>query len=218
MFEQQTVHILYTKVTHELPVEINKMYLNYLPDQLRVQNLRYRRWQDRASNLLSKILLLKGLQKFGLQDNSLENLRYTEYGRPYLPGNIDFNMSHSGQYILCAVARDLKLGIDIEEIKNVDFAEFEDLMTTGQWQIIRSSNDPLREFFRFWAIKESIIKADGRGLSVPLKEIEISGDIAYYEAKWYLKELQFNEHYCAHLAVNIENPLINYEYIDVNEI
>lgn len=214
MLEQKTVHILYTKIPRDLPAEIYKKHLVYLPEALQAQYFRYRRWQDRAANLFSKILLIRGLQNFGLDYTSLENLKYTEFGRPYLPGNIDFNISHSGQYVLCAVAQELKLGIDIEEIKQVDFSEFDDLMTAEQWQVIRNSKNPLKEFFRFWAIKESIIKADGRGLSVPLKEIVIAGNTAYYESNWYLKRLELDENYCAHLAVSIEDPRIDIEGVD----
>lgn len=214
MFHQNTVYILFTKITRELPSDLYEKYLFYLPNSLRAQHSRYRRWQDRAANLFSKMLLIKGLEKFGYDHSSLGKLQYTAFGRPFLPDNIDFNISHSGQYALCAVAAHTKVGIDIEEIKDVDFSEFEDLMTTAQWQVIKASANPLRTFFRFWAIKESIIKADGRGLSIPLKEIIIQNDEAFFENKWYLKELKFDENYCANLAVGIENSVISIEYVD----
>jgi 4'-phosphopantetheinyl transferase len=217
MFEQPTVHVLYTQITNDLPEDINRMYLAYLPESLRVQYFKYRRWQDRAANLFSKILLIKGLRKFGMDHKALENLRYTEYGRPYLGGNVDFNISHSGQYIVCAVGHRIRLGIDIEEIKPVDFSEFEDLMTAAQWQIIKNAEDPLKSFFKYWSIKESIIKADGRGLSIPLQEIVIEETLAFYESTWYLRELGFNESYCTHIAMNTATPTINTEYIDVNQ-
>ena len=215
MFEKKLVHILYTRIPKELPEEVYKKNLIFLPESLRDQHFRYRRWKDRVANLYSKILLIKGLQKFGFDYSSLENLYYTQHGRPHLPGQIDFNISHSGDFILCAIADDIKLGIDIEEIKAVDFSDFENLMTTEQWKSIKSSGNPLKAFFKFWAIKESIIKADGRGLSVPLNDIIISEHMAFYENRWYLKELDINENYCANLALNHENLTLNIEYIDI---
>lgn len=215
MSNQRTVHILYTKISDELREDVDKKYLIFLPDSLRTQYFRYRRWQDRAASLYSKILLVKGLQKFGFDYSSLEKLTYNQYGRPSLPGQIDFNISHSGNYILCVVGAEVKLGIDIEEIKPVDFSDFENLMTAEQWNAIKSSRNPLQTFFKFWAIKESIIKADGRGLSVPLNDIMITEHMAYYENRWYLKELNFDENYCANLASNLENLILNIEYVDM---
>ena len=216
MNEKKQVHILYTKISARLPEELYKKYLIYLPDSMRDQHFRFKRWQDRTANLFSRILLIKGFEKYGLDYNSLENLHYNPYGRPGLPGQVDFNISHSGEYIVCAIGKEVRVGIDIEEIKPVDFSDFENLMTTEQWMIIRNSNNPLKSFFTFWAIKESIIKADGRGLSVPLNEILISQNKAHYEQTWYLKELDVNENYCANLASNQENPSIILEYIDLS--
>jgi 4'-phosphopantetheinyl transferase len=218
MVSQKIIHILFTKITEDLPEEVYKSFLIFLPAPLRDKHFRFRRWRDKAANLFSQILLVRGLEKFGFDHNFLEQLNYSEYGRPHLPGLIDFNISHSGDYILCAIGKEIRVGIDIEEIKAVDFSEFETLMTPGQWQIIRNSDNPLKAFFKFWAIKESIIKADGRGLSVPLNEIVINGQTAYYEKKWHLKELEFDENYCSSLAFDFQDPLINIEYIDLTYI
>jgi len=216
MMEQKIIHILYTKISAQLPEDIYKNYLIFLPESLRDQHFRYKRWQDRTANLLSKILLIKGLQKFGLDYNSLELLNYNQYGRPHLSGNIDFNISHSGDFIVCALGENIRLGIDIEEIKPVDFTDFEYMMTAGQWEMIKNSPNPLKEFFNFWAIKESIIKADGRGLSVPLNDIVIIGQNAYYENNWFLTKLEIDGKYCASLASNFENSSIKLEFTDLN--
>ena len=213
--EEKAIHILYTKISDVLLEEDYRRYLIFLPESLRAQHFRFRRWQDRLANLFSKILLLKGLSRFGYDYQALEQLKYNEYGRPNLPGEIDFNISHSGEYVLCGIGRGLQVGVDIEEIKPVDFNDFTNLMTSEQWNTINGSKDPQRSFFRFWAIKESIIKADGRGLAVPLNEIIITNETAFYERKWFLKELSINDRYCANLAYNVENALITKEYFDL---
>jgi len=215
MAEEKLIHILYAKISQDIPEEVYKRSLIVLPDTLRDKHFRYKRWQDRASNLYSKILLLRGLEKCGYDDVSLVNLHYTEFARPFLPGTVDFNISHSGEYILCAVADGSRVGIDIEEIKPVDFSDFTDLMSRDQWQSIRESSNPLKAFFTFWAIKESIIKADGRGLSIPLNDIIITKNTAFYDTKWHLKELQIDEGYCTSLATDHENPRINLDFVDL---
>jgi 4'-phosphopantetheinyl transferase len=218
MDDLKIIHILFTKIPDTLPEDVYKNYLIFLPESMRERHFRFRWWQDRAANLFSKILLIKGLQKFGFDHTSLEELNFNQYGRPYLAGLIDFNISHSGDYVLCAIGKEVRLGIDIEKIKPVDFTEFESLMTAGQWQIIKNSSDPLKTFFKFWAIKESIIKADGRGLGVPLNEIIINDHFGYYEEEWHLRELQFDENYCANLACDLANPIINFEQINIATI
>lgn len=218
MQEEKSIHILYTKISDELLEDDYKNYLIFLPESLRAQHFRYRRWQDRRANLFSKILLIKGLQRFGFDYNILEQLNYNQYGRPNLAGDVDFNISHSGDYVLCGVGKGIQIGIDIEEIKPVDFSDFENLMTSDQWRTIHTSEDPQKSFFRFWAIKESIIKADGRGLAMPLNEIVITDNVAFYERKWYIKELAIDEGYCAYLAYNIENTFITKEYFDLGKM
>jgi len=217
MFKQNIVHILYTKISKEFPEDIYKKYLIFLPEVLQAQHFKYRRWQDRAANLFSKILLIKGLEKYGLNYSSLENLSHNNYGRPQIAETVDFNLSHSGDYVLCAISSGMRVGIDIEEIKPVDFSDFESLMDTEQWKSIKNADDPLRSFFKFWAIKESIIKADGRGMSIPLNDIILNDQAGYYETTWYLKELNLNEKYCSFLASSIENPVLIIEHIILNE-
>ena len=218
MVEEKAIHILYTKISDTLLEDDYRNYLIFLPESLRVQHFRYRRWQDRRSNLFSKILLIKGLQRYGYDYQALEHLKYNQYGRPGLTGDIDFNISHSGEYVLCGIGKGIQIGVDIEEIKPVDFSDFENLMTSDQWKKIHTSENPLTSFFRFWAIKESIIKADGRGLAMPLNDIIITDQVAFYERKWYLKELAIDKRYCASLAYNLENASITKEYFDLGKI
>jgi len=215
MAEEKLIHILYAKIPGEVQEDVYKKCLDLLPASMREKHFRYRRWQDRAANIFSKMLLVRGLEPFGFDYKALENLQYTEHGRPYLEANVDFNISHSGEYILCAVAGGTRVGIDIEEIKPVDFTDFTDLMSQDQWRQIRESDGPLKSFFTFWAIKESIIKADGRGLSIPLNDIIITENTAFYDTKWHLKQLQIDDRYCASLACDQENATVRLELVDL---
>ena len=210
MTADKQVYLLYSKIPADLPADIYKWLLIFLTDPLREKHFRYRRWIDRAANLFSMALLVKGLQKFGIDHRALENLQYTEYGRPYLQGTIDFNISHSGDYVVCAISDGVRVGVDIEQIKEVGFSDFHDLMTDDQWNLIRKAGDPLKHFFTFWSIKESIIKADGRGLNIPLNDIMITDKVAFYQKRWFLNELIIDDAYCAWLSSN-EKVIVNVE-------
>ena len=212
MIPEKIVYVLYTRICSELPEQVYKKHFDLLPETLQQKNRRYKKWQDRTAHLVGKILLVKGIEMFGYDFTELDKLSYNDYGRPHLYENIDFNISHSGQYIICAIGQDVQLGIDIEEVKPVDFSDFEDYMTAEQWRIIKDSSNPFKTFFKFWTIKESIIKADARGLSIPLNDILIENNRAFYEKTWYLQELIIDGAYSAHLATNIETYDLNIEY------
>jgi 4'-phosphopantetheinyl transferase len=58
-------------------------------------------------------------------DNKYIRINKNQYGKPYLKEypNFNFNISHSGEYVLCAVD-DKSIGIDVEEEgKHIDYEE-----------------------------------------------------------------------------------------------
>ncbi len=118
-------------------------------------------------DLLSRFALCKQLQ---VQNNTL-CFHSNRYGKPMLiePNNYYFNISHSGDWVVCAVD-DQPIGIDIEVIKEIDFdlarrffskLEYVDLMNQPE-------KNRLSYFYTLWTLKESYIKAIGKGLSIPL--------------------------------------------------
>lgn len=139
-----------------------------------------------------------------------------EYGKPFLPEhNVEFNLSHSGDYALIAVARGRKVGVDIElirediELENLAARYFSprevsELMTLP-------SEGRTRGFFHCWTRKEAYIKARGLGLSLPLDSFDVSlGEPAALRAtrpnaddaaRWSLRSLEVESNYAAALAV-----------------
>jgi 4'-phosphopantetheinyl transferase len=197
------IKIYYTSYPAPLPQVLFNRYLQMLPPDLQVRNGRFRQWHDRLSHLLGKMLLIKALEDHGFNGHCLTKMRYTNYQRPFLECEIDFNISHSGNYVLCAVAEGVKVGVDIEAIKPIELSEFTHVMSASQWNAIHSAGDPLLAFYRAWTIKESVIKAHGKGLSLPLTEIGFTNTTAWAGGeKWQLKEFFMNAGYAACLATN----------------
>jgi len=198
------INIFYTFFESPLEEPLYSDYLSALSPELVEKNLRYVRWQNRHSHLFGKLLLMEGLKQYGIEGDIWNNLEYNAQQRPCLGSNeFDFNITHSGSYVACAIGKNVRLGIDIEENRNVDLKNFKMVMSPGQWDEIGSSSYPLKEFYKYWTIKESVIKADGRGFLIPLEELNVKNDTVQYEDKlWFVRELHFTGGYNAALATD----------------
>ncbi len=110
-----------------------------------------------------------------------ENLvfSYGLHGKPDLAGGLkaglSFNVSHSGGLAVFAIAKELKIGVDIEEIHPVKDLEaaasiFLSPNELEEFQAM-PADEKLEQFFKIWTCKEAILKASGEGFSGPVKNI-----------------------------------------------
>ena len=104
---------------------------------------------------------------------------YGPQGKPFLHRHPDvhFNLSHTADVLLVAVARGRRLGVDVEHI--IPEAVVDEVIGTvssePERMILRDLDPIARQvnFSRLWTRKEAYIKADGRGLSLDLKCIDV---------------------------------------------
>jgi 4'-phosphopantetheinyl transferase len=136
------------------------------------------------------------------------------HGKPSLAsashGHVRFNLSHSGDLALVAVALGREVGIDLEFIKK-EFA-FDELaerfFTAREVAALRALPSRLqrRAFFKCWSSKEAFLKAKGTGLGGELDEVEIlleRGEDVRIDAAipgWSLTEINPGRYYAAALA------------------
>jgi 4'-phosphopantetheinyl transferase len=91
------------------------------------------------------------------------------HGRPRIPGyDLHVSISHSGRRVAVATAP-VPVGVDVEEVRELSVAELSGYVLGPDEQA-----DGLAGFFRYWARKESAVKATGDGLSVPLAGVRVS--------------------------------------------
>lgn len=196
------VYILYTFFSDEFGPQMFDYYMGQIPAEMQKKIRKYKRWEDAQACLLGKNLLIRGLKKFGIHKAALQNIQYTNYMRPYFANHIHFNISHSGNCVVCAISSDFELGIDVEEIRPIELSDFEGQFSEAEMLNICKSDDKLFSFYDLWTKKEAVMKADGRGINIPLKNVIISDstEVVLQERKWYVKQIDFDNMYCINIA------------------
>lgn len=114
--------------------------------------------------ILSRYLaILPEKIEFGVEKN----------GKPFVVGgDLQFNVSHSGDYLLVGVTKKNLIGVDIERVKkNLDhLALAKRFFTQKEYETLEMLSDEkqIAAFYRCWTRKEAFIKATGLGLSFGL--------------------------------------------------
>lgn len=193
--------ILYSYISEENHEFLLKELLPEFSADFQNKLSKYRRWQDAQLSLLGRILLGEGLNNINIPFRE-DNVRYNNYNKPYFKeGKVKFNISHSGNIVVCAIAKSCEIGVDIEMLHNLCIKDFKSQMTEVEWERIVSSSNPKNFFFKYWTQKEAVIKAHGMGLSLPLDSFEIMDNKTIIgEESFFLKEIQLDNKYICHVA------------------
>jgi 4'-phosphopantetheinyl transferase len=145
--------------------------------------------------------------------------RYGPHGKPFPggagpAGDIQFSVSHSRGSALFAFGR-CEIGVDLEYVRSdLDFRDLAQSCFTPEEQdaiFLLPAPAQARTFFDYWTLKEACIKADGRGLAVPLQGfriprcapgawVEVVADPDLGLANWRVRLLPVGEHYGAAVA------------------
>jgi 4'-phosphopantetheinyl transferase len=153
-----------------------------------------------------------------------KNINYT-LGKFHKPGlqassgkELCFNLSHSGNYILFAFSWAKELGIDIEQIRDMQDADsiierFCSEKEKVEYFSIQKENRT-KAFFKCWTRKEAYIKARGDGLYFPLNNFTVSikpdtqpalievKDEPLENNRWKLHDLKINDLYSSALVAD----------------
>lgn len=111
-------------------------------------------------------------REFGIPANA--RIAYGEFGKPYLPdySEVYFNISHSGQFVACAVCSK-PVGIDVQEIAPYLPNVAARVCSKAELVQIENSGDKAAEFTKIWTRKEAYLKMLGVGIGVGLQAMVI---------------------------------------------
>ena len=155
-------------------------YMHILPPTRRQRCAAYQRQRDRDACVLAYLLLLEGLrQQFGITGEI--NFTFNQRGKPYLRDTpqIFFNISHSGNNVVCAFA-EREIGIDIQELLPVNMGIARKVFSDSEVRLLEGSDNPRLLFCRLWTEKESYAKSRGADLtSVFKRQLPAEGFVSW---------------------------------------
>jgi len=190
-----------------------KKYLTLIPHNIKSQILKYKFKEDRYRTLLGKIILLNYLKKYKFD---LSDIELDRYKKPYIKNsNLNFNISHSGKYVLCAFCNSYKIGIDIEECKEINLNDFKQILQKKEFNQIQNSKSPISKFYTIWTIKEAVLKADGKGLINNPQKVNIIKNKAFFKnTKYEIFSLYFNNHILSLASKKIKKIKFHFKRIN----
>lgn len=165
-----------------LPEDVARLVPTLSPSELDRAN-RFRFERDGRRFVAARGLLRLVLSYY--LNTPPSELKFTsgEFGKPALAPPFDrsgtsFNVAHSGDLALFAVAHGRQVGVDVEGVKHNEELESvaRHFFSAREFSSLRALpiTARARGFFDCWTRKEAYIKARGEGVSFPLERFSVS--------------------------------------------
>ncbi|ATC96427.1 4'-phosphopantetheinyl transferase family protein [Pseudoalteromonas tunicata] len=140
--------------------------------------LQCKRPLERHTKLVTRALARYALAKYLTVDPLEIVFKKSLHGKPSIASpecELSFNLSHSADFVMCAITKQAQIGIDVEKIRYKPslLKMGETVFNQQELTDIASFTGPAqhRRFFDYWTLKESFVKATGAGLTTPLQSI-----------------------------------------------
>lgn len=155
--------------------------LKRMTDSRLAKIAKIRQENDKLRSLGAGILLDYGMCTEGLTVREAD-IRLTNLGKPYAAGApfVQFNISHADYYVVAAfqvsepkIAADaMEVGIDVECIHNYKESFIRKCTTLKELSWLDTQPDRMKAMTRIWTAKESYMKCTGKGLRIPVEQLE----------------------------------------------
>lgn len=205
------IHLLYAHCPVTGTTEEAFFYwLPRLPAGMQQQALNYQQKQSAYTCLFGKVLLHKGLQMLGLGNEALHKVVTAPLRKPFLPGtDVDFNIAHSGEYVVVALSETASVGVDLEQELPLETWDLQAQLTADeQWRLGQAAEPPLL-FYTYWTQKEAVLKATGQGMSIPMNSFEVTNNQVWLDGQlWHLQRVNITDGYSCHVASQQPEPVV----------
>lgn len=164
---------------------------------------------------------------------------YSPHGKPALSfeqneGDLRFNLSHSKDWAIYAIAQHREIGVDIEAVRSeLDWQNLvERVFSEAEKAFIRQAPQSTRHqlFFQGWTRKEAVLKAMGCGLSCSPECIEVASATvpSTYSVQepwgvkghcdWSIYDIKIASDYAGALALEQHRPGLQFSHYKVSPL
>jgi 4'-phosphopantetheinyl transferase len=101
------------------------------------------------------------------------------HGKPRVvaDGAPEVSISHSGSLVALATVDGAPVGVDVEQIRGAEVGELARItFSAGERAVFDAlpENDKQGAFFTYWARKEAVVKATGKGMSIVMSKLTLT--------------------------------------------
>lgn len=158
-------------------------YRALLSEEEKKQELRFHFPRDRRRFLVTRALVRTMLSRYAHCTPQEWIFCVNKFGRPEIVHPTDytyvsFNISHTHALIVLAITKRASLGVDVENVcvSDVSMEAAKQFLAPSEIAALAAISDKKRRdrFFEYWTLKESYIKARGKGVSLPLDKFSFN--------------------------------------------
>ena len=227
---QQTEVHLWKYDLKKVPIDLSSA-TDYLSADEQYRANAFKQETDKRRYILVHLFVRDVLSKY--TSTSKKDIKFSvgRNKKPFLIQNVNdppvyFNLSYRGDQALLGISNNDCLGVDIEKIRTIDNIDsfLEDYFSRKEIGEIQNITDDLEKLFlvfRFWTMKESVIKALAIGFNQTLPQYDLSCFLAQTAFSpdfdsaniWQIHEIKVNENYKAAIAIksnSIELSIFDY--------
>ncbi|MEC1602212.1 4'-phosphopantetheinyl transferase family protein [Bacillus halotolerans] len=150
--------------------------MSFVSAEKREKCRRFYHKEDAHRTLLGDVLVRSVISEQYQLNKADIRFSAQEYGKPCIPDlpNAHFNISHSGHWVIGAFDSD-PIGVDIEKMKPISLGIAERFFSKKEYSDLLSKHKDEQNdyFYHLWSMKESFIKQEGKGLSLPLDSFSV---------------------------------------------
>lgn len=178
----EDVHVW--RIALEISDALLTRWREILADDERLRAERFHFEKDRRHFIAGRGALRMLLARYLNQSAQEVCFAYSNYGKPQLANStstidLRFNLTHSHGLALLALTHGRDIGVDVERLRDMERDGeplAERFFSPRESAVLRSLPPEMRReaFFHCWTRKEAYIKANGKGLSLPLDQFDVS--------------------------------------------
>lgn len=158
------------------------------------------------------------------KDFSIDVIKYTfnENGKPILESDeCGFSISYTNFHVYVAVIRNNMIGLDAEQINNIDLNVSREFMSEGELVKLEGVTNKYEYFYKIWTLKESYIKLTGTKIDDSIVAIEFIEDKnnRLSLAKEVTQKIYFSNFTLKDATISVASfNLVNFKIIDFDNV